>query len=100
MGDSILHYTAGFLTAYASAIYTLTFLVGIYFAAKFNRGTVAAIALAAVVAGFYVRSGAHPLSAAGITAMIVVHVAGGALVGAWLKGKSAFGYKAPSNKPA
>ena len=96
MGDSILHYTAGLFTAYSSAIYTATFLVGIYLAAKFNRSTVAVLSLAAVAVGFYVRNGAHPLSATGVIAMIVVHVAGGALVGAWLKGKSAYAYQEPS----
>jgi len=98
MGDSILHYTAGLFTAYSSAIYTLTFLVGIFLAAKFNRGAVAALSLVAVIAGFYVRAGAHPLSTTGVIAMIVVHVAGGALVGAWLKGKSSFAYQEPVKK--
>lgn len=96
MGDSILHYTAA-LTDYITFFYTATFLVGIYLAAKFHRGGAALVGLLGVVGGLAVRMSVHPLSLEGIIAMVVVHVAGGALVGAWLRGKSAYQYK-PATK--
>lgn len=95
MGDSILHYTTA-LTDYITFGYLATFLVGVYLAAKFHRGGTALVGLLGVVGGLAVRMSVHPLSIEGIIAMVVVHVAGGALIGAWLRGKMSYQYQPPA----
>ncbi len=93
MGDSILHYTNTLITAISSGAFTFTFLIGIWLAAKYSRTTLW-ISIAAVVGAIAIRSGMHPHSIAGLTAMTVLHVSGGCLVGLLLRRK--FAYRAPN----
>lgn len=95
MGDSILHYTNLLLTAASSSVFTFTFLIGVWLAAKFSRTTLW-ISVAAVIGSIALRSYVHPHSLMGLSAMTALHIAGGCLVGLWLRRK--FKYQDPATK--
>lgn len=88
--DSIMQYTDGWLTAWATLLYAGTFLVGIWIAAKCGtRALLASIVIG--LAGGYVRFAlpAAPLSALALLTMAGLHLAAGVWLGLLLnRGKN------------
>lgn len=80
--DSIMQYTDGWLTAWATLLYAGTFLIGIWFAAKHGiRALLPSILVG--IAGGYLRFGlpAEPLSTLALCTMAGLHLAAGVWLG-------------------
>lgn len=88
--DSIMQYTDGWLTAWATLLYAGTFLAGIWVAAKCGiRALFASIVIGLV--GGYIRFAlpAAPLSALALLTMAGLHLAAGVWLGLLLnRGKN------------
>ncbi|MDZ4837363.1 MAG: hypothetical protein SGJ27_26555 [Candidatus Melainabacteria bacterium] len=80
--DTIMHYTVGLSTAGATIWFALTFLVGIWAAARCGKHTLVPSILIAVVV-CYVRFGlqADPIGLTAILCMGGLHLASGVWVG-------------------
>lgn len=88
--DSIMQWTSGLPNAVATFAFALTFLVGVWAAAKFGKATLLPSLLIGA-ATFYVRAQAPALSFTAIASMSVLHIAAGCLLGLWLKRSKRFG---------
>ena len=88
--DSIMQWTGGLPNAVATLAFAVTFLVGVWAAARFGKLTLLP-ALIVSAATFYVRAQVPALSAVAIVSMSVLHVAAGCLLGLWLKRSKRFG---------
>ncbi len=88
--DTIMQWTGGLVNAAATFAFAVTFLAGIWCAAKFGKITLLP-SLLAVGLTFYFRLQAPALSMAAIASMSALHVAAGCLLGLWLRRSKKFG---------
>jgi len=88
--DTIMQWTGGLPNALATLAFAVTFLVGVWLAAKFGKLTLLP-ALIIGAATFYVRAQAPALSVTAITSMSVLHVAAGCVLGLLLARSKRFG---------
>lgn len=88
--DTIMHYTDGLVTSGATAWFAVTFLVGIWVAARYGKVTL----LPSIIVGLavsYLRFGLHadPIGCAAILSMGGLHLAAGVWVGLFMnRGKN------------
>ncbi|HEY9790285.1 MAG TPA: hypothetical protein V6D22_07800 [Candidatus Obscuribacterales bacterium] len=88
--DSIMQWTDGLTTAVATLSFALSFLLGIWCAARFGMRTVW-WALIAAGAAFFVRLELSALSSISIICMSIVHLSAGCGIGLWLRRSKNFG---------
>lgn len=88
--DTIMQWTGGLVSALATLSFAVTFLVGVWAAARFGKLTLLP-SLLLLAATFYVRLQYPALSGTSIFLMSAFHVAGGCLIGLYLKRSKRFG---------
>ncbi len=91
--ETIMQYTGGATTAVATLAFAVTFLAGVWAAAKYGRLTLLP-SIVVVGVAFAVRVHAEPLSLVAISSMSALHVAAGCLLGLAFRRSKRFGQPA------